>query len=107
MKSRYPDIELNFSEKLMINLFTPYDLIDAFGVRRFFISRPSGSEAYFAMFNAKNPFERLRAIYFGKKEKTKHLIYAKKKYGGIPERMSSIEKKTACGWLRLLIANFH
>ncbi|MCA1905798.1 MAG: hypothetical protein LDL11_04300 [Desulfarculus sp.] len=101
---RPENIRLGLVAKLIINIFTPCDGINALTDRRWFRDAPYAYASYLHRAGAKTFPDKMRVIWAAKQEKAKKLIMARRRYGRIPEPYRKVCRKTPCGLLRLLAA---
>jgi hypothetical protein len=99
-----PRERLGRLQKIIINLFTLCDGVNAFTDRKFFRDRPYAYAPYLKRSGARTFREKMRVIWRAKEEKTAKLIRARKRYGAVPARYQNVCKKTPCGVLRLWAA---
>ncbi len=101
---RLENIRLGLVAKLIINIFTPCDGINALTDRRWFRDAPYAYASYLNRARAKTFPDKMRVIWAAKQEKAKKLIVVRRRYGYIPEPYLRVCRKTPCGRLRLLAA---
>ncbi len=101
---RLEHIRLGLMAKLIINIFTPCDGLNALTDRRWFRDAPYAYASYLQRARAKTFPAKMRVIWAAKQEKAKKLIVARRRYGHIPEPYLRVCRKTPCGRLRLLAA---
>ena len=106
-RRRHAGITIGPVQKLIINLFTLCDGVNALTDRKYFAdrSRPYAYQAYLNMAEAKTFGQKMQVIWEAKKDKTRKIMWAKKRYGKVPARYVAVCKKTPCGRLRLFAAN--
>lgn len=95
-------LRLNLPAKILINLFTPCDVINALGRRRFFRDAPYAYAPYLSRAKARTFEEKMWVIWQAKQDKTRKLIWARRRYGKLPARYLGVCRKTPCGLLRLM-----
>jgi hypothetical protein len=91
-------------QKIIINLFTLCDGVNALTDRKFFRDRPYAYAPYIKRSGARTFREKMQVIWRAKEEKTAKLIRARRRYGTVPARYQNVCKKTPCGRLRLWAA---
>lgn len=91
-------------QKIIINLFTLCDVVNALTGRKFFRDRPYAYASYLHRSDARTFNEKMKVIWRAKEEKTAKIIRARKRYGEVPARYQNVCKKTPCGVLRLWAA---
>lgn len=92
--------ELNLLEKILVNFLTPVDIfLEGIGQK--------GFQSYYKKVNAENSYEKIKAIFYAKVDKTRKLIRIKEEHGIIPERIELVCNKNLCGRSRLWIAYRH
>ncbi|MFZ5585312.1 MAG: hypothetical protein ACOZHQ_05210 [Thermodesulfobacteriota bacterium] len=101
---RRDGIHLGFIAKLIINVFTPCDGINALTDRRWFRDAPYAYATYLSRARSATFGEKMQVIWFAKQDKAKKLILARRRYGYIPEPYLKVCRKTPCGRLRLWAA---
>jgi hypothetical protein len=101
---RRPRVRLGRLQKIIINLFTLCDGVNALTDRKFFRDRPYAYAPYLKRSGAHTFGEKMRVIWRAKEEKTAKIIRAKKRYGDVPSKYLTVCKKTPCGRLRLWAA---
>lgn len=105
---RYAHITLTPTEKRIINLFDFWDYLDVYGYRKHITKKPSAFKPYFEKYECCTSKEKLKVMKFAKGEKTKHLIYSRDQSNGvICEQLRRVQRKSPCGWLRLMVAMRH
>ncbi|MFH1057989.1 MAG: hypothetical protein V1797_04815 [Pseudomonadota bacterium] len=103
-KQRREHIRLGLIAKLIINVFTPCDGINALTDRRWFRDAPYAYATYLSQARATSFGEKMQVIWAAKQDKAKKLILARQRYGYIPEPYLRVCRKTPCGRLRLWAA---
>lgn len=101
---RRPKVRLGRLQKIIINLFTLCDGVNALTERKFFQDRPYAYAPYLARSGARTFGEKMRVIWQAKEEKTAKIIKARRRYGEVPSKYLTVCKKTPCGRLRLWAA---
>ena len=106
-RRRHAGLSIGPVQKLIINLFTLCDGVNALTDRKYFAdkSRPYAYQAYLNRAKAETFSEKMHVIWEAKKDKTRKIMWAKKHYGKVPARYVAVCKKTPCGRLRLFAAN--
>ena len=107
IRRRHTGMTIGPVQKLIINLFTLCDGVNAFTGRKYFAdqSHPYAYAPYLNKAKAETFTQKMRVIWEAKKDKTRKIMWAKKRYGKVPERYVAVCKKTPCGRLRLFAAN--
>jgi len=92
---------LSFLEKTLVNLFTPFDVLME-------LSGKKGFKPYYIKLNAKTRYDKTKAIFYAKIDKTEHLIRIKNdNFGLIPYKVKDVCNKNICGRIRLWVAYRH
>lgn len=100
----YAGIHIGRLERIIINVFTICDGINALTDRRYFQDRPYAYASYLEKAGATTFRGKMKVIWEAKREKTQKIIWARCKYGQLPSKYVRVCKKTPCGRLRLFAA---